>query len=376
MANPRPPRGTKLPAPPKDGVTKRGPGRPKKVVKGKAPVDPRPPRRGPGDVETEPQRSVAGPVPPITSAPPVTFVSAPPVTVVSAPPVTVISAPPVTLPPVSAPLGGPVVDPMFGGMDRDVLVRLLTTLISSPAGPANVSAADPAPVQTTAPAVDPFVTSAPEPTTGVGFEDLDDVLAREQERRQNLELEMMNHGQRRVTGGFSFPVSGPTRGPIPPRSRAPASPRAVPAPAPPRTPRNRRTVVETETGEASTAQPVVEEDGDDPMDENDEGLPDCVKCCRVPVSCRRVAGIACARCARQKQACIPVRFRSAIQEFLSNYIRFQLGSEKLRSNWRTLGQRSATGPSLPKFLLVSGVYSGHSLRRGRGSGPIERAPAG
>lgn len=41
---------------------------------------------------------------------------------------------------------------------------------------------------------------------------------------------------------------------------------------------------------------------------NDDSLSDCIRCCRVPVDCRRIAGIACSRCSRVcKAACIPVR---------------------------------------------------------------------
>jgi hypothetical protein len=52
----------------------------------------------------------------------------------------------------------------------------------------------------------------------------------------------------------------------------------------------------------------------------------------VLVSCRRVVDIACARCVKQKQACISIRFWFVIQKFLFNYIKFQLDSKKLRSN--------------------------------------------
>jgi hypothetical protein len=217
-------------------------------------------------------------------------------------------------------------------MNRDVLIRLLTILISFFADLANVSVADSISVQTTASAVDFFVTSVSESTIGIDFENLNDVLVRKQKRRQNLKLKMMNHEQRRVIDDFFFLVSDSTRGSISSRSRASTSFRAVSAFALSRTSRNRRIVVKTKIEEAFIAQFVVEENGNDFMNENDEELSDCVKCCRVFVSCRRVADIACVRCARQKQACISIRFRFVIQEFLSNYIRFQLDSEKLRSN--------------------------------------------
>jgi hypothetical protein len=332
MTNSRLSRGTKLSASSKNEIIKRESGRFKKMIKNKTLVNSRSSRRDSEDVETKSQRFVVDSMPLIIFASSVTFVSASFVTVVSISSVIVIFASFVTLSSVSASLDGSVVNSMFEEMNRDVLIRFLTILISFSVDSANVSVADSTSIQITASAVDSFVTSASESTIGVGFEDLNDVLVREQERRQNLKLEMMNHEQRRVIDDFSFSVSDSTRGSISSRSRASTSLRAVSALALSRTSRNRRIVVKTKIGEAFIAQLVVEEDGNDLMNENDEGLPDCVKCCRVLVSCRRVAGIACARCARQKQACISIRFRFAIQEFLSNYIRFQLDSKKLRSN--------------------------------------------
>ncbi len=49
-----------------------------------------------------------------------------------------------------------------------------------------------------------------------------------------------------------------------------------------------------------------DEDDAEPGDEEDTSLPDCIRCCRVPVGCRRLAGIACTRCSRMKAICIPV----------------------------------------------------------------------
>jgi hypothetical protein len=48
----------------------------------------------------------------------------------------------------------------------------------------------------------------------------------------------------------------------------------------------------------------VDVDSDD--NENDERL-DCVKCCRISLNCRRVTNVTCARCARQKTACVSIR---------------------------------------------------------------------
>ncbi len=90
--------------------------------------------------------------------------------------------------------------------------------------------------------------------------------------------------------------------------------------------------MKTKIEEAFIAQLVIEKNENELMNENDEELSDCVKCCRVLVSCCRFADVACARYARQKQTCISIRFRFVIQKFLFNYIKFQFDSEKLRSN--------------------------------------------
>jgi hypothetical protein len=50
----------------------------------------------------------------------------------------------------------------------------------------------------------------------------------------------------------------------------------------------------------------VDVDSDD--NENDERF-DCVKCCRISLDYRRVMSVTCARCARQKNVCVSIRFR-------------------------------------------------------------------
>jgi hypothetical protein len=217
-------------------------------------------------------------------------------------------------------------------MNCDVLIRFLTILISFLADLANVFVADSISIQITASAIDLFVTFVSEFIIEIDFENLNDVLAKEQKRRQNLKLKMMYHEQRRVIDDFSFLVSNSTRDSISLRFRVSTSFRAVSVSALFRTSRNRRIVVKMKTEEAFIVQFVVEENENNLMNENDEELSDCVKCCRVLVSCRHVADIACVRCARQKQACISIRFRFVIQKFLFNYIKFQLNSEKLCSN--------------------------------------------
>jgi hypothetical protein len=332
MINSRFSRDTKFSASFKNEIIKRESERFKKMIKSKTFVNSRSFRRDSENVETKSQRFVVDSMSLIIFAFSVTFVSTSFVTVVSISSVIVIFASFVTLFSVFASLDESIVNSMFEEMNRDVLIRLLTILISFFADFANVSVADSISIQITAFAVDSFVTFVFEFIIEIDFENLNDVLVKEQERRQNLKLEMMNHEQRRVIDDFSFLVSDSTRDSISSRSRASTSSRAVSAFALSRTSRNRRIVVKTKIEEASIAQLVVEENEDDFMNENDEELSDCVKCCRVFVSCRRVADIACARCAKQKQACISIRFRFVIQKFLSNYIKFQLDSEKLRSN--------------------------------------------
>ncbi len=66
--------------------------------------------------------------------------------------------------------------------------------------------------------------------------------------------------------------------------------------------------MKTEVDKAFT---VIESDNDEneeSVNENDEEFFDCIKCCRVLVSCRRIVDIACARCARQKLTSISIRF--------------------------------------------------------------------
>jgi hypothetical protein len=295
-------------------------------------VNSRSSRRDFENVETKSQRFVVDSMSFIIFAFSVTFVSTSFVTVVSISSVTVVFAFSITLLSVSASLDESIVNSMFEEMNRDVLIRLLTILISFLADLTNVSVADSISIQITTFVIDFVITFASESIIEIDFENLNDVLVREQERRQNLKLKMMNHEQRRVIDDFSFLVSNSTRDSISSRSRASTSSRVVSAFALSRTSRNRRIVVKTEIEETSIAQFVVEENENEDFDENDEELLDCVKCCRVLVSCRRLADVACARCARQKQTCISIRFQFVVQKFLSNYIKFQFDLKKLRSN--------------------------------------------
>jgi uncharacterized membrane protein YbaN (DUF454 family) len=263
MINSRLSRDTKLSASFKNEVIKRESERFKKMIKNKTFVNSRSSRRDSENVETKSQRFVIDSTSLIIFAFSVTFVSTSFVIVVSISFVIVIFASFVTLLSVSASFDESIVNSMFEEMNRDVLIRLLTILICSFADFANVSVADSISIQITASAVDSFVTFVSESIIEIDFENLNDVLVREQKRRQNLKLEMMNHEQRRVIDDFSFLVLDSTRHSISSRFRASASSRAVSAFAFSRTSRNRRIVVKTKIEEASIVQFVVEDVGKD-----------------------------------------------------------------------------------------------------------------
>jgi hypothetical protein len=328
MTNPRLSRGTKLPAPSKNEIVKRESERPKKMIKDKTLLNPRPPRRDPEDVETEskPQRSVVGSVPLITSAPSVTFaltsfvISAS--LIISASSIIsaswVISAPSA----ISVTSIDLVADPIFDGMNRDVLIRLLTTLISSSAESSNVFVVDivvdSSSARTSAFVIESVVITAEASTTLDEFSDFDEFLARK-EKRRNFLKKMKSHEQRRVIDFSSVFVSSSTRDLLFSVTRVTTSFRNVVALSSriSKTSR-RRNVVETKSDELSIDRLVVEKKNDDELiDENDDEFSNCIKCCRVSMSCRRVIDIACARCSRQKQVCISICLRFAFfEEFL------------------------------------------------------------
>jgi hypothetical protein len=112
----------------------------------------------------------------------VTFVSTSFVTVVSISSVTVIFASFVTLSSVFASLDESIVNSMFEEMNRDVLIRLLTILISFFADFANVSVADSISIQITTSAIDSFVTFVSKLIIEIDFENLNDVLVKKQKR--------------------------------------------------------------------------------------------------------------------------------------------------------------------------------------------------
>ncbi len=64
--------------------------------------------------------------------------------------------------------------------------------------------ADSISIQITISAIDFFITFVSEFIIEIDFENLNDILVKEQKRRQNLKLKMMNHEQRRVIDDFFF----------------------------------------------------------------------------------------------------------------------------------------------------------------------------
>jgi hypothetical protein len=315
MTNSRLSRDTKSSASFRDEIIKREFERFKKAIKNKTFVNSRSSRRDLENVETKSisSRFVVDSKSLIIFASFVSFVLTSSVTIVSISSVTLVSASFVTLSSVSASFDESIANLIFEEMNRDVLIRLLTILIFFSADFA-MFITDSISIQITVSVIDFVVTFAFESIIEIDFENLNDVLVREQERRQNLKLKMMNHDQRRVIDDFFFFVSSSTRDSISLRFRASTSFRIVSALASFRISRNRRIIVKTKIEEAFIAQFAVEENENELIDANDEELSDCVKCCRVLVSCRRLVDVACVRCARQKQTCISIRFRFVIQK--------------------------------------------------------------
>ncbi len=223
----------------------------------------------------------------------------------------------VTLSLVSASFDESTQNSIFEEMNRNVLIRLLTTLISSFSESSNVFVADivadSLSIRTSIFMIEFVVIIAKESTTLNEFSDFDEFLAKEKERRRNFLRKMKNHEQRRVIDDSSVFVSISTRDLIFFVTRASMSFRNVVISFAfsriSKTSR-RRNVIETKSDESFTTRFVVEEKNEDELiDENNDELSNCVKCCRVSMSCRRVNDIACARCSKQKQACVSICFR-------------------------------------------------------------------
>jgi hypothetical protein len=150
--------------------------------------------------------------------------------------------------------------------------------------------------------IESVVIIAERSTTLDKFSNFDEFLAKEEERRRNFLQKMKNHEQRRVINDSSVFVSNSTRDSLLSVTRVTTSLRNVVALSSriSKTSR-RRNVVETKSDESFIDRLVVEEKNDDEfIDEKNDELSNCIKCCRVSMSFRRVIDIACARCSRQK----------------------------------------------------------------------------
>jgi hypothetical protein len=316
MTNSRLSRNTKRSASSRDEVIKREFERSKKMIKDKTFVNSRSSRRDLEDVETTSfSRFVVDSKSFIISASFIAFTSTSSVIVVSTFFVTLVSTFVVTLSFVSASSDESTQNSIFEEMNRNVLIRLLTTLISSFSESSNVFVADIVAnsflIRTSVFMIESVVIIVEEHTTHDEFSDFDEFFAKEEERRRNFLRKMKNHEQRRVIDDSSVFVSNSTRDFISFVTRVSMSFRNVVAffSQTSKTSR-RRNVVETKFDESFTTRFVVEEKNEDEfIDENDDELSNCVKCCRVSMSCRRVDDIACARCSRQKQACVSICFR-------------------------------------------------------------------
>jgi hypothetical protein len=97
-----------------------------------------------------------------------------------------------------------IVNAIFEEMNRDVLIRFFTTLISFFVDFANAFITNSISIQFTAFVIDFFVTFTFEFIIEINFKNLNDVFVNEQKRRQNLKLKMMNHEQRHVINDFLF----------------------------------------------------------------------------------------------------------------------------------------------------------------------------
>jgi hypothetical protein len=152
--------------------------------------------------------------------------------------------------------------------------------------------------------IESVVIIAEESTTLNEFSNFDEFFAKKEERRRNFLRKMKNHEQRRIIDDFFVFVSISTRDFIFFVTRVSMSFRNVVIFfAFFRTSKTsrRRNVVETKFDESFIIQFVVEEKNENEfIDENDDEFSNCVKCCRVSMSCRRVNDIACAKCSRQK----------------------------------------------------------------------------
>jgi hypothetical protein len=217
-------------------------------------------------------------------------------------------------------LSNSVTNSIFDEMNRNVLIHLLTTLISSFAESSNVFVVDiianSSSIRISTLLIEFVVIIAKKSTTFDEFSNFDEFFAKKEERRRNFLQKMKSHEQRRIIDDFSVFVSNSTRDSLFFVTRVTTSFRNVIVFffRTSKTSR-RRNVVETKSDESFIDRLVIEEKNDDELtDENDDELSNCIKCCRVSMSCRRVIDIACAKCFKQKQTCISICFRFAFFE--------------------------------------------------------------
>jgi hypothetical protein len=203
-------------------------------------------------------------------------------------------------------------------MNRNVLVRLLTILISLFAESLNIfvvdNVANSSSIRTSILLIEFVVIIAKKSTTFDEFSNFDEFLAKEEKRRRNFVKKMKNHEQRRIIDDFSVFISSSTRDFLSFVTRVTTSFRNVIVLSSSRISKSsrRQNVVKTKFDESFIDRFVVEEKNDDELiDENDDEFSNCIKCCRVSMFCRRVIDIACAKCFKQKQTCISIYFRFA-----------------------------------------------------------------
>jgi hypothetical protein len=319
MTNSRFSRNTKSSASSRDEIIKRESERFKKMIKNKTFVNSRSSRRDSQDVETTSIsfRFVVDSKSFIISASFIAFTSTSFIIVVSTSFVILVSISFVTFSFVSASSSESTQNSIFEEMNRNVLIRLLTTLIFSFSESSNVFVADivadSSSIRTSIFMIESVVIIVEESTTRNEFSEFDEFLAKKKERRRNFLRKMKNHEQRRVIDDFSVFVLISTRDFISFVTRVSMLFRNVVTSFAffriSKTLR-RRNVVETKFDESFTTRFVVEKKNEDELiDENNDEFSNCVKCCRVSMFCRRVNDITCAKCSKQKQACVSICLR-------------------------------------------------------------------
>jgi hypothetical protein len=327
MINSRLSRDTKFSASSRDEIIKSESERFKKMIKSKTLVNSRSSRRDLENVETTSIsfRFVVDSKSFIIFAFFIAFTSTFFIIVVSTFFVTFVSISFVTLFLVSASFDESTQNSIFEEMNRNVLIRLLTTLIFSSFESSNVFVADivanSLSIRISIFMIEFVVIIAEKSTTLNEFSDFDEFFVKKKERRRNFLRKMKSHEQRRIIDDFFVFVLISTRDFISFVTRVSMSFRNVVISFAfsriSKTSR-RRNVVETKFDESFITRFVVEKKNENEfIDENDDEFSNCVKCCRVSMFCRRVNDIACARCLKQKQACVSIYLRfTFFEDFL------------------------------------------------------------